>query len=124
MLSELDTHFYIAASTVDGAGDGLFAAEPLRIGDRLRVIGVLVDRDSAADRCTDFADAHKIRVGNSLLIPVGWAAKVNHHHDPNTRKVVDGDDAFLEVVRPVAKDEEIFFRYHEYATNRFSPKCG
>jgi hypothetical protein len=122
MFSESDTRFYIGASTVAGAGDGLFAAEPLQIGDRLHVIGVLVDRDSAADRCTGFADAHKIRVGNSLLIPVGWAAKVNHHDDPNVRKVIDGDDVFLEVVRRVVKDEEIFFRYHDYATNRFHPK--
>ena len=58
-------------------------------------------------------------MGDSLLIPVGWGAKVNHRDDANVEKVIENDEAYLEVLRPVAKDEEIFLRYHEYATSRF-----
>ena len=121
-IAETDTRFYIAPSTIAGAGDGLFAAERLGTGDRLRIVGVLIERDSIVDRCTDYADPHKVRVGTALLIPVGWAAKANHHDDPNMRKVIEGHDVFLEAVRPIAKNEEIFFRYHEYATSRFETR--
>ena len=121
-VAETDARFYVGPSTIPGADEGLFAANPLGIGERLRVVGVLVERDSVADRCTGYADAYKLRVGDALLlIPIGWAAKVNHHDDPNTHKVVDGDAVFLEVIRPVARGEEIVFRYHDYATSRFDP---
>jgi hypothetical protein len=46
---------------------------------------------------------------------------VNHREDANVEKVIEGEDVYLEVLRPIAKDEEVFFRYHEYAKNRFGP---
>ena len=56
MLDENDDRFYAAPSTLSGAGRGLFARVPLRAGERLAVVGVLVRRDSDADRYTAFAD--------------------------------------------------------------------
>jgi hypothetical protein len=118
-MIETDPRFYVGPSTIPEAGEGLFAKVPLNTGDRLRVIGVLIAAHSVADRCTDYADPYKLRVGESLLIPVGWGAKVNHRDDGNVRKVIEGEEVYLEVCHPIAKDDEIFFRYHEYATSRF-----
>src|ERR1043166_2262957 len=102
-MNETDHRFYTAPSTLAGAGEGLFAAVPLERGDRLHVIGVSIDRDSIADRCTSFADQYKLRVGDDrLLIPFGWGAKVNHHHEPNLQKVIDGGRVYLEALRPIA----------------------
>lgn len=115
---ETDARFYAGPSSIAGAGEGLFAATDLAAGDRLEVIGVLVTRDSIADRCTGYADAYKLRVGDRLLIPVGWAAKVNHRDRHNVQKVVDGDRLFLEVTEPVARGSELFLRYHDYAVER------
>lgn len=117
--TETDPRFYTGPSTIPGAGEGLFAAVPLVAGDRLRVVGVVVDADSVSDRCTSYADPFKLRVGGGLLIPIGWGAKVNHRDDANVRKTIEGDALFLEVTRPIARGEEIFLRYHEYATSRF-----
>jgi len=121
-MTETDERFYVAPSTLPGAGEGLFAAVPISGGDRLRIVGVLVMANSESDRCTDYADRYKLRAGELLLIPTGWGAKVNHSDDPNVRKVVEGQDVYLEALRPIAKDEELFFRYHEYATSRFGLK--
>ena len=118
---ETDQRFYVQQSTVPEAGEGLFAAVSLVQGDRLRVVGVLIAANSVSDRCTGYADPYKVRVGESLLIPTGWGAMVNHREDANIAKVIDGEEVYLEVLRPIAKDEEIFFRYHEYAQNRFDP---
>jgi hypothetical protein len=119
IFDETDERFYAAASTLPGAGQGLFARVPLRTGDRLAVIGMLVRRDSAADRCTAFADEYKFRVGDHLLIPCGMAALANHSSQPNIGKVVEGDALFLELLRDVAAGEELCFAYSDYARARF-----
>ncbi|MGL6095712.1 MAG: SET domain-containing protein-lysine N-methyltransferase, partial [Fimbriiglobus sp.] len=105
---------------IPGAGLGLFCRVPLAAGDVLRVVGVLIDADSAADRCTRYADENKYRVdGRRLLIPVGFGAMANHSDAPNAEKVVDGDDVWLRFPRPIAAGEEIVWRYSNYARDRF-----
>lgn len=119
ILDEPDERFYAAPSTVPGAGRGLFARVPLRAGDRLAVIGVLVRRDSVCDRCTDFADEYKFRAGDYLLIPCGIAGMANHSSQPNVEKVVEGEEVFLELLRDVDAGQELCFAYSEYARKRF-----
>lgn len=119
ITDEADERFYTAPSTHPGAGQGLFARVPLRIGDRLAVIGMLVRPDSAADRCTAFADEYKFRVGDNLLIPCGMAALANHSSEANIGKVVEGDTLFLELLRDVDAGDELCFTYSEYARARF-----
>lgn len=119
MLVEPDDRFFAAPSTVRGAGDGLFARVPLRAGDRLAVVGAMVRRDSVSDRCTAYADAYKLRAGDSLLIPCGFAALANHSANPNLEKVVEGDAVFLQLLRDVAAGDELCFAYSKYARERF-----
>ncbi len=120
ILDEEDERFYAAASTVPGAGRGLFARVPLRAGARLAVVGVLVRRGSAADRYTSFADEYKLRAGGDcLLIPCGIAALANHSAQPNLEKVIDGDTLFLQLRRDVGPGEELCFAYSDYACERF-----
>lgn len=118
-LNEADDRFELRPSTVPGAGLGVFARVDLPAGATLEVIGVLVRRESVSDRCTHFADCHKFRVGDMLLIPVGYGGLVNHSHAPNLEKHLDGDRVFLRTVRPVAAGEELFFRYPDAALERF-----
>jgi hypothetical protein len=120
-MDETDERFYAAPSRIPDAGQGLFARVPLRAGDRLAVVGVLVLRDSAADRYTAYADAYKLHAGDYLLIPCGAAAVVNHSAYPNLRKAVDGHRVSLEVLHDVTADEELFIAYSEYAQDRFLP---
>jgi len=116
---EPDDRFYAAPSTMPGAGRGLFARVPLRAGDRLAVIGVLVRSASPADRYTAFADEYKFRAGDDLLIPCGIASMANHSSRPNLAKVVEGEAVFLELLRDVGADEELCFAYSEYARERY-----
>ena len=119
MLDEQDDRFYVGPSRIPGAGDGLFSRVPLRAGDRLAVIGVTIRADSPADRCTRYADEHKYRVGNALVIPVGFGAMVNHSMSPNMAKVVDGGELYLEALRDIDVDEELSFAYDPRALDRF-----
>ena len=119
VVDETDARFYAAPSTVPGAGQGLFARVPLPAGARLAVVGVFVNRDSEADRCTAFADEYKLRAGNRLLIPCGLAALVNHSQQPNLHKVVEGDSVFLELLSDVEAGEELCFFYSDYARARY-----
>ena len=118
-LDETDDRFHAGPSRIPGAGQGLFARVPLRAGDRLRVIGVLVRRDSDADRYTAFADEYKFRVGDCVLIPCGVAAMTNHSSHPNLAKVVEGNEVFLELLRDVDAGEELCFTYSEFARARY-----
>jgi hypothetical protein len=101
----------VAASTVTGAGDGLFAKVALAEDERLEVIGVLVRAGSDSDRCTRYADHDKFRVGDQLLIPPGFGSLVNHSKRPNLEKVVEGHTVDLRATRPVRAGEELFFTY-------------
>jgi len=119
ILDEPDQRFYAAPSTIPGAGRGLFARVPLKAGDRLAVLGVMVRRESASDGYTAFADEYKLRIGDRLLIPCGIAALANHSSDPNLEKVIDGDAIFLELLRDVDAGEELCFAYSDYARDRY-----
>jgi hypothetical protein len=119
ILNETDDRFYIGKSTIEGAGDGLFARAALSPGDRLAAIGVLVEPDSITDRCTRYADEYKLRFGGKLLVPFGYVAMVNHADEPNLEKQLDGDTPYMAVTRPVEAGEELFFAYSDYARERY-----
>lgn len=120
ILDERDDRFYAGPSTIPGAGRGLFARVPLKVGERLEVIGVRVRRDSVSDGYTAFADAYKFRVGDDLLIPCGIAALANDSSEPNLRKVIDGESVFLELLHDVDEGEELCLAYSEYAREHYS----
>lgn len=120
IVNETDPRFYVADSTIPGAGEGLFAKVPLAKGERFAVIGVLIERDTETDRCTRFADQHKLRVGDDyLLIPLGYGGMVNHSSNPNLEKVIEGTDLFMMALRDIEAGQELFFSYHPYAQERF-----
>ena len=120
VVDEKDDRFYVGASTIPAAGNGLFAKIALPVGAKLEVLGVRVERGSIADECTQFADAHKVRFGeNELIIPLGFAGMVNHSARPNMEKYAEGDILYLRTTKPVAVGEELFFTYTEYAQVRF-----
>jgi SET domain-containing protein len=119
LLDETDDRFEVRESTTPGAGLGVFARVGLPAGAVLEVVGVRVRRESVSDRCTHFADHHKFRVGDTLLIPVGLGGLVNHSTAPNLEKVIDADRVFLRTLRPVVAGEELFFRYPDSALERF-----
>ncbi|MGH9162163.1 MAG: SET domain-containing protein-lysine N-methyltransferase [Vicinamibacteraceae bacterium] len=119
VVNDDDDRFYIAESSIPGAGDGLFARAPLKTGARLAVIGVLVAADSVADRCTRYADEHKYRVGDCVLIPLGYGALANHSSTPNVAKVVEGHDVYLQALTDIDAGEELCFAYSARALERF-----
>ena len=92
LLEENDDRFYVAESTQPGAGRGLFAARDIRKGEDLEVVGVVVEKGSAADMCTSYADAYKFAADYSdsytrHIIPMGYAGMVNHANDEGDRNV-------------------------------------
>lgn len=116
---ETDARFELRPSTVPGAGLGVFARVDLPAGATLEVIGVLIRRESLSDLCTHFADLHKFRLGDKLLIPLGLGGMVNHSPDPNLEKAIDGDRIFFRAFRPITAGEELFFQYPVAALERF-----
>ena len=119
-VNETDPRFYVADSAIAGGGNGLFAKVPLAKGDRFAVIGVLIERGTETDKCTHFADQHKLRVGEDyLLIPLGYGGMVNHSSTPNMEKVTEGTDLYMAALRDIEAGEELFFSYHPYAQERF-----
>jgi uncharacterized protein len=119
ILDETDERFEVRASTIPAAGLGVFARGDLPAGAILEVIGVLIRRESVADRCTHYADQHKFRVGDLLLIPVGFGGLVNHSRESNMEKLLEGQRVFLRALRPIAAGEELFFCYPDAALERF-----
>jgi len=118
-VDEADDRFELRLSTIPGAGLGVFARVDLPAGAMLEVIGVLIGRESVSDRCTHFADHHKFRIGDKLLIPAGFGGLVNHSRTPNLEKVIEGDRIFLRAVRVLTAGEELFFEYPNTALERF-----
>ncbi len=117
--AETDSRFELRPSTTAGAGQGVFARVDLPTGAELEIIGVLVERDSATDRCSHFADHHKFVVGEKwLLVPLGFGGMVNHSDEPNMVREVRGERVFLRTLRTVAAGEELFHCYSPLAMER------
>jgi hypothetical protein len=117
---ETDPRFRIGPSRLAGAGLGVFATTPLAAGDQLHVLGVLVPADSVADECTRYADAYKFRVGDHVLVPIGFGGIVNHSAAaPNMEKVRVGQEVYLRALRSIASGEELLYVYSDYARERF-----
>ena len=124
-VEEKDFRFYIAESTQPNAGRGLFAAQDIKKGDRLEIIGVLVDKGSIADVCTEFANAYKFAADYSdtytkHLIPLGYGGIVNHANERSEQNVEIkffkkglGQVASYHFTRDVSKGEEVLGDYGE-----------
>jgi SET domain-containing protein len=119
VVDETDDRFYLAESTIPGAGRGVFARVPLQAGDCLEVIGVLVAPGSEADRSTTYGDAYKYQVDGLLLLPVGYGGMVNHSNRPNMEKLIQGRRLWFRATREIAAGEELFLQYSDYARTRF-----
>lgn len=92
IIREKDNRFYIDESTQSQAGRGLFAARDIKEGEELEVKGVVVEKGSPSDICTAYADAYKFAADYSdsftrHIIPMGYAALVNHANDEKDKNV-------------------------------------
>jgi hypothetical protein len=123
IIEESDDRFYIGRSTISDAGNGLFAKIALAEGDRFEVIGVLVGAGTVSDVCTQYADCYKFRVGDLLLIPLGFAGLVNHSRTPNLEKVIDGLKVYLRTTHSIDAGEELFITYGDefFRVNQIDP---
>lgn len=135
VFEEDDDRFYIAQSTVNLAGNGLFAKKPIKKNDWLEITGVLVHRESVADQCTYYANAYKfaadvkrngdkINIGEFLIVPLGFAGIVNHAKDKRqqnveirylddkyTKKSLHADKAVYWFIKDVDAGEEVLGHY-------------
>jgi len=136
LVEETDKRFYLKESTVPNAGLGVFAAEPLKAGDYLEIIGIQVKTGSIADKCTAYADRYKFAASGKLVkkrrttdftrkvVPLGYGGMVNHapspelenamidYHKGPTRNKNAGQPIYR-FVRNIAQDEEILGNYGE-----------
>lgn len=85
-IEETDTRFYIAPSTLNHAGNGCFAKQPLKKDDWLEVIGVYVKSGGIADFCTEYGKRYKFAGSakqDAKIVPFGFAGIINHTDDPS-----------------------------------------
>lgn len=129
IVDEEDKRFYIAPSTIPGAGNGLFAKELIRRGDYLEVIGVMVKAGSMADQCTHYANEYKFAAREKnptcYIVPLGYAGIVNHTDDQHRQNVtlsydkgrakqsIHANEVAYKAIRDIYPGEEILGYYGE-----------
>jgi len=128
LYHENDTRFYINDSKMKNAGKGLFAKEKVFKGDKLMISGALVEKKSSSDICTTYANCYKfaasisnlrdgkIDCGQFFIIPLGYAALVNHSEENyNNVEIIylANNEAAYVFLKDVEKDEEILGNYGE-----------
>lgn len=92
LIEEKDDRFKIGLSTQPKAGRGLFALKDIKKGDYIEVLGVIVEKGSPADLCTQYAESYKFAADykesyTGHVIPMGYAALVNHANDRSQQNV-------------------------------------
>jgi len=111
VVSEDDGRFY----TKDTGG--LFATADLKEGDFFEVVGTLIGRGTAADKCTKSVRRFTTKPDNTfkyLLIPAGWGNVIRvtkKGQTPNAQIVYDEESSSCAVaiilLRDIKKDEEV-----------------
>ena len=71
---------------------------------------------------THYTNKYKFRMGDKLLIPIGYGGIANHANTPNVEKIIDGDKIYLQALRAIDNNEEIVFIYGEVGQSFFK-KC-
>lgn len=112
--------FFVAPSTIAGAGLGLFAAVPIAEEDCIgSYTGVHLTWDalvsgsySGSDYILDICSDHYI-VGEGS--EAGYTRFINHSTEPNAFLIVSTrwKTARFEAIYPIAPGQEIFFNYGE-----------
>lgn len=122
-IEEKDNRFYVDKSTVPFAGKGLFASRDIKEGEQLEVVGVVVEKGSQADMCTQYADAFKFATTQLAsrtlhILPMGFAAMVNHANKKEDQNVEiryvskEGKTSCVyHFIKPVAMGEEVLGDY-------------
>jgi hypothetical protein len=127
LVEETDKRFYLAPSRLPDGGTGVFAAVPLKKGEWMEIVGVMVECAAVANRCTayahDYKFASRIKDNDRYIVPMGFAGMVNHavngvgmnmkleYLRGVTPKNPNAGSAVLMVTRDVAKDEELLHHY-------------
>ena len=73
---------------------------------------------SVADACSAFADRHNRVHADQLIIPLGYAGMVNHSRQPNMVRHEQDGKLYLQALRNIAVDEELFHAYNEAALRK------
>lgn len=115
-------NFHVKESTIENAGNGLFASQPLPQGYLLPVTGVKVQKDSEGDICTRYARDYRFLFDEGVfLVPTGWAGMANHSQvASNAVLVKENDTLYLKMTRPIGKDEEILYEYSDMENLRIN----
>lgn len=128
-LEEKDKRFYIAQSTIEEAGLGVFAAEDIPKDSVLEILGFMVDVGSVADRCTNYARNYKFAANfadkyDRYIVPIGFGGMVNHAKSLEDQNVelryikhnssnIAAGSAVYYFIKDVKKDQEILGNYGE-----------
>ncbi len=125
-VEETDNRYYIKESTLPNAGWGCFASTLLKKGDWLEIIGVYVKKGGIADQCTHYAKRYKFAGSpkmNAKILPMGYAAIVNHTEDPNlqncaleyvaglSKRSDHSGQVIYRFIRDILPDEELLGNY-------------
>lgn len=129
LIEEKDKRFHVKESTIENAGMGVFASEDIKKDSYLEIIGVMVNVDSVADQCTNFAKDYKFAAQyedkyTRHIIPMGYAAIINHATEKQYQNVEiryinknnnnpAASSAVYYFIKDVKKGEEILGNYGE-----------
>jgi SET domain-containing protein len=126
-IEEKDERFYIDVSSIPNAGYGVFAKVPIKKGDWMEIVGILVKRGGIADVCTHYARRYKFsgKTNDAKIVPMGYAGIVNYIDDPKKqnceikripglkKKNEHSSEMVYYFIRDIGVGEEILGNYGE-----------
>ena len=127
VIEEKDKRFYLQESKIKDAGMGVFAAQDIKKDDYLEIIGIMLDVDSIADKCTQYAKRYKFAANfagkfDRHIIPMGFGAIINHTENPELQNAElryikhnsinpAAGSAVYYFIKDIKKDEEVLGNY-------------
>lgn len=114
---DTDDRLYVDYSTIPNVGKGVFAKRPIGIGEIIEIQGIVFKSGGILDKCSASYDGSKLRIGEDIIMLLGYSAMIKKHPYNANIKLHKEDKISFIVTQDIGVGEELLAQCHIKSTS-------